>query len=210
MAGISMLDSRKKKNQSVALKARTVKVHAKDYAAIAQIDEKSAYKELMQASDNLFNRYLRYNVVTPKGVKERKLRWVEAVQYHHGEGWVEYSFTESILPHLCELERRFTKYRLEQASGLRSIYSWRLMEILTSHNDGQDEAKIKVEKITIGELRTALEIPDSYKYKDIRIRIIEAAISELVEKDHWFIQWKPIKTGRAVTAIEFTFNREPQ
>lgn len=208
MAGVSMLDSRQQKNQLLDLSSRTVRVHAYDYAELAQIDERSAYKELIQASDNLFNRYLRYNVITPRGVKERKLRWVEAVQYHHGEGWVEYSFTESILPHLCALKREFTRYRLAQASGLRSIYSWRLLEILTSHNDGNAESKIQVEKISIGQLRESLEIPESYKYKDIRVRVIEPAVKELIQKDHWHIQWRPIKTGRSVTAIEFTFKRD--
>lgn len=211
MAGISMIDSRKSKSDHMDLKARTIKVHAKDYAAIAQIDEKSAYKELMQAGEHLFNRYLRYNVITPKGVQERKLRWIEALEYHHGLGYVEFSFTTSILPHLCELNQKyFTKYRLEQASGLRSIYSWRLMELLTSHNDGKDGTKPRVKTITIDELRLVMEIPDSYRYDDIKRQVITKGVDELIQKDHWGIQWRPIKTGRSVTAIEFTFSRDPQ
>jgi plasmid replication initiation protein len=44
----------------------------------------------------------------------------------------------------------------------------------------------------------------------IRRRIIEPAVKELVEKDNWLIQWQPIKAGRKVTAVRFTFIRNPQ
>lgn len=210
MAGLSKFDSRKKKSL-ITLKDRTFRVTALEYAELAQIaDQLSAYKDLIAACEKLLDRHLRYKIITPRGVKERVLAWVSSVTYHHGEGWVEFSIGEEVMPHVCELTKQFTRYRLRQTSELRSIYSWRLLELLTSHNDGQDEAKIKVKIITLDALRAALEIPDSYKYNDIRKQIITPSVEELVKKDHWLIQWRPIKQGRAVTAIEFTFNRDPQ
>jgi plasmid replication initiation protein len=44
----------------------------------------------------------------------------------------------------------------------------------------------------------------------IRRKIIEPAVKELMEKDGWLIEWKPIKAGRKVTDIKFTFLKNPQ
>lgn len=210
MAGLSKFDSRKKKNL-ITLQERTFKVTAMEYAELAQINDKpSAYKDLIAACEKLLHRHLRYSIITPKGVKERVLQWVSSVTYHHGEGWVEFAIGEEVMPHVCELSKQFTRYRLRQTSELRSIYSWRLLEVLTSHNDGKDETKIKVKKISLEELKTALEIPDTYRYCHIKERVIDPAVNELVNKDHWLIQWRPLKESRAVAAIEFTFSRNPQ
>lgn len=210
MAGLSKLDSRKSK-KLLTLAERTFRVTASEYAEIAQIaDAKSAYKDLMAAGAKLEMRKLRYKLVTPRGEKLRSIGWVGALTYHHGEGWIEFSLTEEIMPHVCELSKQFTQYRLRQTSELRSLYSWRLLELLTSHNDAKDETKIQVKTLSLADLRLSLEIPDSYKYDDINRRVITKGIEELVKKDHWAIQWRPIKTGRTVTAIEFTFNRDPQ
>jgi len=210
MAGLSKLDSRRKKSM-ITLQERTFKVTASEYAELSQItDRKSAYKDLIAACEKLLHRHLRYSIITPKGVKERALQWVSSVTYHHGEGWVEFAIGEEVMPHVCELTKRFTRYRLRQTSELRSVYSWRLLELLTSYNDGTDETRIKVKKITLDELKTALEIPDTYRYCHIKERVIDPAVTELVEKDHWLIQWRPVKEGRAVVMIEFTFSRNPQ
>lgn len=210
MAGLSKLDKRKSREMTT-LKDRTFRVTAAEYAELAQIAApKAAYQDLMAACAKLEQRKLRYRLITPKGEKLRSIGWVSSLTYHLGEGWVEFSLTEEIAPHVVGLSKKFTKYRLKQTSELRSLYSWRLLELLTSHNNGNDEAKIRVQKISLVEFRHSLEIPDSYKYKDIRIRVIEASITELVSKDNWLIQWRPIKQGRAVTALEFTFSRNPQ
>jgi plasmid replication initiation protein len=47
-------------------------------------------------------------------------------------------------------------------------------------------------------------------FANIRRKIIEPAVKELVEKDGWIIQWRPIKAGRKVRALRFDFMRDPQ
>ena len=44
----------------------------------------------------------------------------------------------------------------------------------------------------------------------VRRKIIEPAVKELTEKDGWLIQWEPIKAGRRVARLRFTFMRDPQ
>jgi len=44
----------------------------------------------------------------------------------------------------------------------------------------------------------------------VRTKIIEPAVKELVDKDGWLIQWRPIKRGRKVAAVRFEFRRDDQ
>jgi len=206
-AGLSQLDSRKPRSAYLSLKQRTVRVHARDYAALAEVDEASSYKDMHAACEHLFNRYLRYEIMTSRGLKERKIRWVGGLTYHHGEGWVEFGFTEEIMPHLADLRQQFTQYRLGQTCGLRSIYSWRLLELLTSYAS-KDGTGTKV--ILLDKFRQALEIPKSYRFSNIKQRVIEPAITELQDKDGWLIQWFPEKKGRKIVAVKFVWKRDPQ
>lgn len=54
-----------------------------------------------------------------------------------------------------------------------------------------------------------MEVPDSYlnNFKNLRIRVIEPAIKELVEKDGWKIEFIPEKEGRKVARLHFKFER---
>lgn len=194
-----------KKNPKAYIENRKVRVTAKDYAAIFEIDEKTAYRQLISAANKLFERYIRYTVQTPKGLKEVKIRWVSGVVYHHGEGWMEANFTEEVTPHIVfALGDKYTTYKLKNAASLRSIYSWRLMELM-----GQFK-KTGLMKISLDKFRHALEIPEKRLYGDIKRKIIEPSIKELQDKNNLLIEWRPIKKGRAVASLEFKFRENEQ
>lgn len=184
----------------------TIHLKASEYAETFQVSLDTAYDELQSAADNLFQRYIRIVEKTRKGLKEIKFRWVGGVRYHSGEGWVELSFWYEVVPHLMMLRKNFTSYKLAQTSALRSIYSWRLLELLSQFK-------------TTGLLRKdidafihAMDAPESCKrnFKDLRRRVIEPSVMELTEKDGWIIEWEPLRSGgRKVTAIEFRFKKSP-
>ncbi len=197
---VSRIDSRQPLEGYYNPEKRRMRVSARDYAELSKVDVKVAYQELMRAGNRLFERYLRYKVATPRGEKEMRYRWIEASTYHHGEGWIEVTLATEILPYLTELTQRFTRYRLEQAAGLRSVYSWRLLEYLTSWKGGKDKGARTVE---LDKFREFMEVPDSYRWFDIKRKIIEPAVHELREKDGWEINWQGIKKGRSFTAITF-------
>lgn len=204
VCGLSKLDSFKK-IRSVSIADRTFTVTAEDYAEIAGTDLSDAYADLIAACENIRKRYLRYSIQTPRGIKERTLNWVTSLTYHRGEGWVAFTLNEEIIPHVFGLVKRFTSYRLRQASELRSVYSWRILELLISHTN--DDSKEHTETLTLDSLRHGLELPKSYRYDHIKKRVIEPAVKELTQKDGWIIDWKPIKKGRSVESINFTYKR---
>lgn len=185
---------------------RRIKITAIEYAKEFDVSQKTAYRDLQKACANLFDRYLRYEIKTPKGLKERKLRWVQDVTYHHGEGWIEYQFTSAISQHLFKLEKNFTTYKLKQASALRSIYSWRLFELILSWRS-KDNQNIGDFTIDLDKFREAMEIPSSYTFKDIRKRCIESSIKELKQKDGIVVVYNTIKKGRSVYKIHFRWDK---
>ncbi|MCG9096445.1 replication initiation protein, partial [Laribacter hongkongensis] len=151
-------------------------------------------------------RYIRFFEPGKKGPEEVMVRWVSSARYSPGTGTVTLRFTPEIAPHLLQLKNQFTKYKLAQASALRSIYSWRLLELLSQYQS------TGWRQIELDEFHHAMETPAGYKanFKDCRRWVIEPAVKELREKDGWLIDWTPIKSGRKVTALHFEFKREPQ
>jgi plasmid replication initiation protein len=133
------------------------------------------------------------------------MRWVGRCQYHEGEGWVQLAWWPELVPCLVGIERQFTSYQLQQASALRSIYSWRLLELLSRFK------KTGTAEYTIEDFKASMDAPPSLSdFGQVKRRIIDPAVKELQEKDGWLIDWEPIKAGRKVKAVRFTFKRNPQ
>jgi len=65
-----------------------------------------------------------------KGKVIRRWVWVTHTEYHEGEGYITLTFNHEMTPHLFLLRQQFTSYKLSHAVALRSIYSWRLLELL--------------------------------------------------------------------------------
>lgn len=183
-----------------------VRLSAADYAETFDVDLDTAYNQLQDASKNLFRRYIRTTRNTRKGIEIYEFRWVGGVRYHKGEGWVELDWWHEVVPHLFGLRKEFTSYKLKQASALRSKHSWRLFELLQSW---QNASKYQP---TIEEFCTAMDMPKSYikNFKEIRRRVIEPAVTELIQKNNMLITWKTQNVGRKVIGLEFKFSVDRQ
>ena len=178
-----------------------VRLSAIDYAVTFDVDLDTAYDQLQAAAKNLFQRYITTTRKTKKGPEIYQCVWVGGVRYHKGEGWIELDWWHEIVPHLFKLRGQFTKYKLRQASALRSVYSWRLLELLQSwRGKGCYEP-------TIEAFCKAMEVPASYQknFKEIRTRVIEPAVQELVQKSNISITWAPQNAGRKVVGLSFKF-----
>lgn len=184
-----------------------VKLSALDFAHTFKISSDTAYDQLKSVAARLYERSIRRIVETARGKKISSHRWVSSVTYHEGEGWIELGFSHEATPYLVALRGCHTSYKLEQACALRSVYSWRLLELLMQFkNTG-------LVRTTIEDFYHAMEVPETYRqnFKDLRNRVIEPAVKELQEKDNWIIEWKPTKrSGRKTTGLEFKFKRNPQ
>lgn len=206
---VSKLDSRKAIGPG---EVPTTRITAHEYAEAFDVDPNTAYEQLQDAAKQLFERKITFyepahrrrgKSQTPTRVQ---MRWVGQVHYQQGEGWVELYWWPKLLPHLTGLKRGFTSYQLQQASALRSSYSWRLLELLMRF-ESTGWAEYSVE-----DFATAMDATEKQRadFAAIRRRMIEPAVRELREKDGWLIQWQPIKAGRRVAKVRFDFKRDDQ
>lgn len=188
---ISKLDSRKP-----LPKDNLFTITVKEFASMFGTNEKTAYRDLENASKDLYEQDIRTN----DGKCNSRSRWVYGVKYHHNEGKVTLGFSPWIAPYLTSLHERFTRYSLNKISKLKSVYAIRLFEFLI-----QFKATGKL-LIGLDKFRDRLEIKNEYKrFCDLKRRVIETAVNELREKSGLVIDWKPIKSGKTVTQLEFVF-----
>lgn len=203
MLAVSKLDSTKESPMPADM---TVKITAAEFVEAFGVSPNTAYEEMLSASKQLFLRYIRFFTDTPTGEIERTMHWVGDAAYKRGEGWIELALYYKLAPQLFELKKQFTSYKLSRAAALRSIYSWRLFELLMQFKS------TGLLRIQIDEFCHAVEAPESYTtdFFNLRQRVIEPSIKEIAEKDGLQVAWEPIKAGRKVKALEFRFNPQSQ
>ena len=183
--------------------ARTIKINASDYQKTAKLKHrKNAYKDMMSAATELINKQLTIKQKTITSTETIKINWVESTRYETGSGEIEIRFTQSIMPFLIAIKDRFTEYKLEEMAGIKSIYTWRMIEYLTSWSN----EKTGQRKIPINEFNEMMDTPTSYKTGDVTQKIIEPTITEL-EKRGWEIKYETEKTGRKITHITFIWRK---
>lgn len=183
------------------------KISANEFAKEFDLDDVTAYEQLKAVGDKLLDRKARTIEKTPRGEKERKWVWVSGVTYHHGEGWIELAFSPEMTPHLVELSKEFTSYKLRHTVALRSVYSWRLFELLMQFK------KTGVLRITVDDFCFAMEAPPSCvkDFGQLRRRVIDPAVAELGLKNSLVIEYTATKNGgRKVSGLEFKFYINPQ
>ncbi len=186
-----------------------VKITAKDYANKVNVTQsKNFYRDLKNSADGLFKRYISIEYDTPRGRQIEKVHWVSSAKYHEGEGWVELRFTPEVSPYLTQLNRgNQVIYNLEDAVDLKSVYSWRLLELLYQWRDK------KQLYITLEDYRHALEIPEKYRYADIKKNCIERVIKDLKQHAKIAVTYEAIKdpkNKRRVGSLRFKWKEMEQ
>lgn len=203
---LSMLNT---KNIQKDNELKSTKIKADEYAALFGLNIDTAYNQLQTATKHLFDRKITFYEPAHKrhnkSLSQTKIqmRWVGAVKYHQGEGWVELHWWPMLFQQLTGLKNHFTTYQLSQACGLRSVYSWRLLELLTRfRSSGWAE-------YTVEDFAQSMDATEKQKtnFNNIKRRMIEPAIKELTLKDGWIIKWIPIKVGRKIKILRFEFSR---
>lgn len=182
------------------------------------VNPKTANREIREACDRLFNRYL--TIKSEQG--EFKTRWVQDITKYNQE-WALHNrdlfenvigenpneedcilasvtFSRAVIPFLTELKSNFTQYLLSDVSGFSSAYSFRIYEFMMQYRS------TGYIKISIKDLRERLQLGDKYPAsKDLKVRVIDIAIKEINEKSPYKVDYNLIKTGKKFTHLELRF-----
>jgi plasmid replication initiation protein len=174
-------------------------ITAEEYAKEYKISQKSAYRDLKEGSEELYNADIRLNDMELKILTRRRI--LDEAKYHYGEGKISISFPEKLSPFLCELHGQYTQYRIGNVSSLKSEHSIRLYELLIQFK------KTGERLITIKKFREWFRLEKKYKrYKDLNKWVIKPSILELNTKTNLNIQYNPIKKGRCTDLLSFSFH----
>ncbi len=190
--------------KAAALPGKPIRISAVDYAEQFGLEPHTAYEQLREAQEHLFNRYIRhleYYGRNGQKVEVQKFRWISSVFYKDGDGEIAITFSHQITPFLVQLKKHFTSYQLSKAAALRSTYSWRLFENLERFRS------TGVWEVDIEQFHNIMETPKSYRanFAQCRRWVIDPAISELAAQTNISAEVEPVKRGRKVAKLRFLF-----
>ena len=127
------------------------------------------------------------------------------IKFDPKNGGLKYKFNDDMKPWLLELHKiGYTKIDLGEVFCLSSNYSLRILELLLQYRGLARNSIIK-RNFTIERLRFILQIPETaYKTNNVFIpHVIKTPIKEINTKTQYKIFYKPIRTGRKTTSVDF-------
>ena len=158
-------------------------ITAQEFATAYNIHPKTAYRELREASNKLYER----SIIIRNEQQTMKLRWASSIiadnpyptDVFPDEHWkrVVIFFNPQILPYLSNLKANFTQYLQSDISDVSGAYTIRFYELICQYRT------IGKREVSIQDLRFILNIGDKYPlFYDFKKRVIEPAIKEINEK----------------------------
>jgi plasmid replication initiation protein len=157
------------------------------------------YRDIRKAIKRLMERVITINGIEDGCKTITDIPILCYAKYWCGRGYADIKISEEIAPYLFALKREFTQYKLSQITMLSSIYAIRIYEML------KKQEPLGKRTFFVNDLRKKLNIADNKlkAFKDFRLYVLNIAKREINLKTDLNIDFKFIKTGRKVTAIEF-------
>lgn len=127
------------------------------------------------------------------------------IKFNPKEGGLRFKFNEDMIPWLLELYKiGYTRENLHEMFQLSSNYALRILELLLQYR-GCAKDNIVHRTFSIEWLRKVLMVPeDAYKKTNVFLPfVIKRPVAEINVKTRYKITFKPIRTGRKTTDIDF-------
>lgn len=183
----------------------TQKISVKEFSQLIDHQEPD-YKAVKKVCESLMGKWL--DIPQPNG-GWLLTQWISAAEYIPGEGVIEFTFSQKLKPYLLDMKDKFTTYKLGYVLLLRSVYGIKLYEIAKMWSGAKSPNAFKYE---LDEFKKILGVgEDSYPlYADFKRRAIIPAIKEINEKTDLTLDFKEIKKGRKVVALDFKIKFKAQ
>jgi plasmid replication initiation protein len=165
------------------------------------------WRDLKAAADNIFKAEILMDTSTEQFKRYKRIRWCSVIEYCEKEARVVVTLSRPLLPHITGLKQEFTRARIEHTDAMKSLYAWRLYELLM-----QWKSTGCVE-INIETLHKCLEVPPSCiaNFGAMRRRVLAPAIKEIEKCANLNITWNPRRAkGRKIGSVLFGFTEKKQ
>ncbi len=136
-------------------------------------------------------------------------RWIFEIEINDNTKILSYIYNPSILPHLSQLEKRFTSYGLKYISKMTSLYSIRFYEWSIMQLNAAKKNNVTFQK-TVEELKEDLVLQDKYKQLgDFKKRVLDVAKEEISDLTNITFDYTIEKQGHHIKYIEFKASFKP-
>ncbi|NBB84857.1 MAG: RepB family plasmid replication initiator protein [Bacteroidetes bacterium] len=177
-------------------------VRIKDINEMTGTNSQALYTRAVDLCDSLIEQKVRIRRESPSG--ERKytvFNLLSACEYIEGSGEIKARFNADMKPLLLELRERFTRYRLQFAMRLRSVYAIRFYELMKMRED------LKVMRLSVEKLREMLAVEDKYpRFTDLKRNVIEPARREIHRACDVYFTYKVERDGRTPVRLLLFFH----
>jgi len=185
-----------------------ITIRIDEFAAFfPDMDKKSAYAQVKEAINKLYNRDFSWTTLVPfeegKGVglteAVHRSRWVYTTTYIDGNGMVQLCLTPAVIDQIARLETEFTSYQLKQIVNLQSAYSIRIYELLAQYKT------IGERSFLVKELREILQLGNKLTpYSAFKRYVLNVSIGEVNANTDLNISFEERKVGRSVVQLDFS------
>lgn len=171
---------------------------AKEFSEIFQADISNCYRFLHKSCKKL----MKTSVILEK--PELNETWeinvCSTAQYNQKVGTITIKFTDDIMPYLAQVKERFVLYNIKEIGNFGSLYTTRLYELIQEFKETGWLRK------SVQQLREIFAIGVKFTaYKDFKQRTFAHACKEINDNYDLDLNFKEIKEGRKVVAVEFSF-----
>lgn len=170
------------------------------------------YSNLRNAAKSLIRNPIR--LFDSKTNQVVELVWLLSNKYEVGEkgAGVTIEFSPKITPYLFEIKKRFTSLDFEIVAKLNTVFSLRLYQWLKEAENKPQHQKdySTIELILdIEWMKEHSQIVGSYPvWKDFNNRVLKPAIEKINAVTDLSVFASPVKSGRKVTSVRFSFVSE--
>ena len=204
---LAILEARKLGDDIERVLNQTLTIHAQSYMQHFDVAKNTAYEALKRGVNGLFEAEFNYTqlVESSNKVEFFRSRFVQKISYVDELGVVRLIFANDVVPLIVGLEKKFTKYEIEQIKGLQSRYAIRLYELLIKWR-----AKGKTDEISMSALRNCFGLlEDEYNRIDnFKRKVLDIAIEQINKHTDITAEYEQHKQGRTITGFTFKFRQK--
>ncbi|WP_241390794.1 MULTISPECIES: replication initiation protein [Serratia] len=189
-------------------------LYPRDYQRIYGVNPTSSHRQLRDAADSLMKKPVTIYKEDRNGkVRTVQLSWFSRLEYvsNDDHSAVVLRFGQDVAPYLFELKESFTKLdfinlaRLDTPFSIR-LYSWlvKARNLTRYRSHGTIEVTLEIEW-----MREKANLQGKYQdYRDFRQKLLQPSLDRINASTDISVIWEPVKIGRSVHAIKFTYVSE--
>ena len=172
----------------------------KDFKELTKLKRKDLYWAIKEALKELLEK----PIFIPNNNGYMMCNWISGGQYMENEGEIKFRIYPDLKPYLLEAQTKFLKYKLENILNLKSSYSIRLYEILKDVFILKNRFNQSTEDfVSMEDFRSILQIPDSYRFFNIKKQILDKAQKELEDNTDIKFYYEKVVKGNKTIGIKF-------